>query len=128
MNGAEEITVSLLEAADNFDSGDIWKKMRITIPKHALFNEINDLLFGAESKLMDFAVDSFLFVQPRAQNSSVKTNSYNLRTPTDSELDLKKSLESQFNLLRVCDPIRFPAYFTIFDHRYKITIEKIDDE
>ncbi len=128
LGGAEEITVSLLEAEDNVDTGAIWKKVLVDIPKNALFDEINELLFRAESELMDFAVDSFSSIQPQSQNLSMETSYFRLRTPTDSELDPSKSIESQFNLLRVCDPNRFPGYFRIHGHRYKVKLEKMNDD
>lgn len=47
-NGAESVTLSLLEAEDKVDSGRIWKKMILAIPRHALWHEINESLFNAE--------------------------------------------------------------------------------
>lgn len=128
LDGAEEIIVSLLEADDKVDSGDIWKKVRVTIPKHALYDEINEILFQVESDLMDFAVDSFSLIQPKPQNPSIEASYFRLRTPADSEFNPHESVVDQFNLLRVCDPIRFPAFFKLYGKRYKITIEKMNDE
>ena len=47
LHGSEQITVSLLDAAVKVDCGDIYKKITINIPKSALWEEINDLLFTA---------------------------------------------------------------------------------
>ena len=128
VNGAEEITVSLLEAEDRVDSGAIWKKLRVAVPKHALYDEINEILFRAESDLMDFAVEEFAVVHPKAQDPSVEPSYYARRTPADSEINADQTLASQFDLLRVCDPVRFPAYFWLHGHRYKITIEKTEND
>ena len=35
---------------------------------------------------------------------------YSRRNKEDSELDIKKSIESQFNLFRVCDNEKYPAF------------------
>ena len=59
IHGANEITLSLLEAVDEVDSGDIWKKIKINIPKTALYNKINAFIFDAELVLMDYAVANF---------------------------------------------------------------------
>ncbi|WP_347807462.1 formyltransferase family protein [Pseudomonas sp. CAU 1711] len=126
--GAAGLTVSLLEAQDKVDSGDIWKKVHIDIPPHALYQEINELLFRAESELMDFAVEHFDSVVPMAQDCSIEPTYYPRRGPADSELDPQLTIASQFNLLRVCDPERFPAFFKLHGHRYKLTIERLDDE
>lgn len=128
LNGAEEITVSLLEAEDKVDTGAIWKKIHATIPWHTLYDEINDILFRAESALMDFAVDKFAIVQPRPQDPSIEPSYYPRRTPADSEINPDQTLASQFDLLRVCDPARFPAYFSIHGYRYRISIEKIEND
>lgn len=127
IDGAEEITVSLLEAEDGLDSGAIWKKIRIDIPKHALWDEINALLFDAEIKLIDFAVRVFDDISPVPQDTKIAPTYYLQRTPADSELDPSKSISSQFDRIRVCDPDRFPAFFKLHGKRFKLVLEKIDE-
>lgn len=126
LSGASSITVSLLEAEDAIDSGAIWKKVVVPVPKHALFDEINDLLFEAESQLMSFAIEAFYSVTPEPQNGCVEPCYYPRRTPQDSELDAQKSIAEQFDLLRVCDPQRFPAFFKLHGHTYKVIVEKVE--
>jgi methionyl-tRNA formyltransferase len=125
--GAEFITLSLLEAADQVDSGRIWKKLRIGIPKHMLWDEINAALFEAEIELITFAVDNLATVQPSEQDLSIEPNYYPRRNPGDSRIDPHKSIAEQFDQIRVCDPARFPAIFDLHGHRYKLTLEKIDE-
>ncbi|MFN4238225.1 MAG: formyltransferase family protein [Vogesella sp.] len=127
IEGAEEVTLSLLEANDKVDTGRIWKKMSFPVPKHALWHEINASLFEAEIQLMNYAVDEFHTVEPVEQDLSVKSNYYRLRTPADSEIDPHKSLASQFDVVRVCDPNRFPAFFELHGKKYKLILEKYDD-
>ncbi len=124
VGGAVKITVTLLEAEDKVDSGSIWKKVDVNIPKHALSQEINEILFDVEYQLMTFAVEEFLRVSPVAQ-SSIAPTYYPRREPKDSELDPDKTIASQFDLIRVSDPDRFPAFFKMHGHSYKLTIEKI---
>ncbi len=126
--GAEYLTLSLLEAEDTLDSGAIWKKTRIDIPKHSLWDEINDLLFKAEIDLIDFAIDNFGIVEPKNQIDTSQSQPLRKRTPSDSEIDPSKTISEQFDLIRVCDPNRFPAYFHHLGQRYKIKLEKIDDQ
>ena len=38
---------------------------------------------------------------------------YKKRTPIDSELDINKTVEEQFNLLRIVNNEEFPAFFII---------------
>lgn len=127
IEGAEELTLSLLEARDQVDSGPIWKKIPIHIPKNALWNEINALLFEAEIRLLDYAVQEFGKLTPEQQIESNNATYYRRRTPEDSRVDPEKTIVEQFDLLRVCDPDRYPAFFELHGSRYKIILEKIDD-
>ncbi|WHZ10396.1 MAG: hypothetical protein OJF60_000835 [Burkholderiaceae bacterium] len=124
--GADHITLTLLEAADKVDSGRVWRKQRISIPKHALWDEINARLFEAEIALIDAAVRDFASIEPVEQDPGIEANYYRRRTPADSRIDPHESIEAQFDLIRVCDPVRYPAYFDLHGHRYRITLEKFD--
>lgn len=127
IGGASEITLSLLEVAERLDSGDIWEKSKVQILETDLYDDINKKIFDAELLLMDFAVGNIEKIKPSKQDFSIKATYYKKRTPEDSELDIKKSIEGNFNLLRVCDPSRFPAFFYHEGMRYKLYIEKDDD-
>ncbi|WP_223473514.1 formyltransferase family protein [Pseudomonas sp. BF-B-27] len=127
IEGAHEITLTLLEAEDSVDSGKIWSQISFPLPKHALWNELNERLFDAEIELIDFAVENYEKIEPRPQNLDIKPTYYTRRTPEDSRLDPDNSIASQFNKIRVCDPKRFPAFFELHGHRYKISLEKISD-
>ena len=124
LEGADKITVSLLEAEDQVDSGRIWHQVQFDVPSHALWDEINADLFAAEIELLNFAVNHFSTINPQAQNSHIEPTFYRRRYPEDSRIDAQQSIASQFNQIRVCDPIRFPAYFEMHGCRYKITLEK----
>ncbi len=126
IEGAEEITLSLLEAEDRVDSGRIWQQVCLSVPVDALWDDINTSLFSAEIELINFAVKHFNRIEPQEQDSSIEPTYYPRRTPADSRIDPDQSIVSQFNKIRVCDPDRFPAYFDLHGHRYKITLEKIN--
>lgn len=125
LSGAENIRISLLEAEDEVDSGAIWKKLSVSVPKHALSSEIDALIFSAETALMDFAIEAFETIKPEMQGSAVEPTYYRRRTPDDSRVDPSKSIESQFDLIRVCDPQRYPAFFELHGCRYTIRLEKV---
>ena len=126
IDGATEITLSLLEAEDRVDSGRIWRKLKFPVPKHALWDEINKCLFEAEVELIDFAVREFKTVSPTTQDPSIQPSYYPRRTPADSQIDPSQSIASQFDRIRVCDPNRFPAFFELHGRKYKLILEKID--
>ena len=126
INGADRITLSLLEAEDKVDSGDIWKKIKISIPKLALYEEINKLIFDAEIELMNFAVENFYQIEPYKQ-SAIEPSYWSKRTKKDSEIDIHKSIEEQFDLIRVCDFERFPAFFYKNGKKFRLKIENMEE-
>lgn len=125
LEGANKITVSLLEAEDKVDTGAIWHQENIALEGHELYDEINQKLFDKTIKLMSYALEKKEQIKP-VQQSNDQATYYKKRSPNDSKLDINKSIEEQFNLLRVCDPDRFPAFFEHNGHCYKIKIEKAE--
>lgn len=128
VEGNEEMTLSLLNAEDKVDSGNIWHQIKFSVPKNALWNEINELLFKAEIELINFAVKNINIITPYAQDPNVEPTYYRRRTPDDSRIDPNRSIENQFDQMRICDPVRFPAIFELRGCKYKIILEKIDGE
>ncbi len=126
-NGAAFITLSLIEVQDKVDSGNIWNKICIPIPSTHLWDEINHLLFTSELELMDFALKSYGNIESQPQ-SRVGSTYFRLRTQEDSRLDVNKTIAAQFDLIRVCDPVRFPAFFEYRGQRYKLKLEKFNDQ
>jgi methionyl-tRNA formyltransferase len=125
LSGKDSITLSLLEANEPVDSGDIWKKQIIQLNGLELFDEINELLFNAELNLIEWACKNYKYCCPVPQERL--NNGYlRKRILSDSEVNINESLESQFNLLRVCDPKRFPAFFYKGGQKYTIRIEKYE--
>jgi methionyl-tRNA formyltransferase len=122
-DGARELTVTLLEAEDKVDSGAIWKQERITIHPSWLYDEINVALFKAELDLMDFATANFDRVEPRRQVEKPHKY-YRKRTMDDSRIDPNRSIAEQFNLIRACDPVRFPAFFELNGRKYRLIVER----
>jgi len=123
LNGGNEITVSLLEAEDQVDTGNIWFQKKFKLEGHELLSEINNELFRLELELMSDAVRAFGKIKAIPQG---KSNSEYLRklTPDDSRLDPQKTIAQQFQILRVSDPERHPAFFDFLGNRYIIKIEK----
>ena len=124
LQGARTLTVTLLEAVDAVDAGPIWRQERIPVQGHELHDELNELLFQAEIRLMDWAVQHVPGGTPVPQRDEPPTY-YRQRKPEDSRLDATRSIEEQFDLLRVCDPVRYPAFFDLRGHRYAVTLTKL---
>ena len=99
------------------------RKLAYLFQKKILLDEINELIFDAEFALMDFAIENYNTIVPKKQTDTDSTY-YPKRSPKDSEIDIYKTISEQFDLIRVCDSKRFPAYFYKDGTRFNITIEK----
>lgn len=127
LNGSDAITISLIEAAVNIDTGDIWKKITLPVAKHFLWDEINDVLFQGELELMNWAIQNQAEITPKVQDVSETATYWRRRTEQDSCLEIEKSIAEQFDLLRICDPDRYPAYFEMHGRKYKLRLEYYDE-
>ncbi|BEE05265.1 hypothetical protein VAWG002_24610 [Aeromonas veronii] len=123
VEGKNRILLTLLDAEDKLDSGKIWKQKEIFFDGSELFDEINNKIFSSEIELMSWAIKNIYTSSPFEQVG--EPTFYRKRTPEDSRIDIKKTIDEQFNLLRVADPERYPAFFERNGHTYKIKIEKI---
>jgi methionyl-tRNA formyltransferase len=123
IEGRSTITVTLLEAINQIDTGKIWAQEELSFQGTELYDEINAVLFEVELKLMDYAILNFKKITPKSQSLNSPTW-YPRRTPDDSRIDPSLSISSQFDLLRVADPERYPAFFDLRGQRYEITIRK----
>ncbi|WP_226698678.1 formyltransferase family protein [Qipengyuania gaetbuli] len=126
--GAKVLTLSLIEAADPVDTGDVWAKTQFDVPETALFDEINSLLFDAELKLIDEGIRMVKNGESPSPQAEAGRTWYPRRSPSDSEIDSEKSIAEQFDLLRVADPDRYPAFMNYRGAKYRITLRKMDHD
>ena len=124
LEGKSEIPVTLLNAEDAIDSGDIWHQLVVRFSGHELHDEVNRSIFDAEVALMSWAIRFCDTAIPASQIG--EASFYRRRTPEDSRLDPYRTIESQFELLRVADPGRYPAFFELRGKKYKLTITKME--
>jgi len=124
LEGREKLCISLIEADDPVDSGRIWKKDYVRIAEHYTFEEICREIFLSEMKLMDFGVEAVL-ARKSGEVQTGKPSYYARRTAEDSRVDLDKPIREQFDLLRVADPDRYPAFFDHLGYRYQLVMKKV---
>ena len=121
--GHNEFVLSLLNAEDEVDTGAIWRKQSVRIQPTDLWHEIDAQLFDAELSLISWALDHCDTATPRPQQG--EATYHRRRTPEDSRIDPSKPLRESFNLLRVANPNRYPAWFEIDGQRYSVKLEKL---
>jgi methionyl-tRNA formyltransferase len=122
LEGASEIKVCLIEAADEADAGNIIYKDSIKLKGDELLPEWRAL---QGKKTVELCLRFLNEKNPPAGTKQQGTPSiYKRRTPEDSRLDPEKPLAEQINLLRVVDNERYPAFFEYCGKRYKLVISK----
>lgn len=121
--GVKRIAVTLLDAVDPVDSGAIWQQRSFALQGHELYDEINAKLFDAEFELLDWALAHCAHSQPQAQQG--EPSYYPSRCREDSRINPEQSIAEQFDLLRVADTERYPAFFELHGYRYEIVLKKV---
>jgi methionyl-tRNA formyltransferase len=121
--GQNRIVLSLLNAEDELDSGDIWQQIPIELNGTELHDEIHARLFDAEIQLMSWALENCDKTKPWTQHG--EPSYYRKRSPADSAIDPYRPLAENFDLLRVADPERYPAFFEFRGAKYRIRIERL---
>jgi methionyl-tRNA formyltransferase len=127
LEGKTHVTLSMIEASEVVDKGDIWETIEMKIPKTALYKEINEILFKAEMELIRYVIKQYPNLSKKPQSKLIKPTYYPRRSPKDSELNINKTISEQFNLMRTCDDTRYPAFFLLGGSKYKLTLEKVDE-
>ena len=120
IEGKNRIPITLFEAVEKVDAGRIYLQSFIELTGKELLSEIKDL----QGKMTIDLILKFLknFHKIKGQDQKGDSTYYPKRGPIDSELDIDKSIKNQFNLLRVCDNERYPAFFKIDNKKYIIKI------
>jgi methionyl-tRNA formyltransferase len=124
IEGRSEVVVTLMEAADKVDCGDVWAKRVLRFEGHELFAELCEKLFAAELELMTYAVDHHDIIAPQPQPEN-EGSFYRKRGPEDSRIQPDQSFASAFDLIRASDPVRYPAFFEYRGYRYHVTLTKV---
>lgn len=123
LEGKTKIALTLLEAKNPVDSGPIWKKIWLNFEGTELYDELNEILFNAELALMDFAINNLGNVKKIVQDNG-KATFYPRRYPEHSRIDPNTSIAENFDLLRVSDPSRYPAFFEYRGEFYNVTLRR----
>jgi len=122
LEGKNDITLTLFEAVEAVDAGLIYDQATINFSGHELMDEMR-LSLG--NKINDL-INNFLNHYPNIRGAEPigKESFYRRRTKDDSELNPEKTIAEQFNILRVVDNERYPAFFLYRGHKYILKIFK----
>ena len=109
LEGQNKVYLTLFEANRYIDKGDYYFQEPILFKGTELSDEIRYKQAKKTFELCYKYLNNYETILAKPQNGS--STFYKRRTPKNSEINLKDSIKSQFNLLRVVDNKRYPAFF-----------------
>lgn len=121
LEGNNNIPISLFEAVEDVDAGPIYISDYIKLEGHELNEEIKTLQGKKTIELVNKYVNEYP-LEPLYQQGM--PTYYRKRNEKDNELNIKESIESQFDLFRVVDNERYPIHFYKDGVKYNLKIYK----
>jgi len=127
LEGKNVIPFTMFEAGRGVDDGDIYMQKELSLTGYELNNELR-------KKQANFIIDMCLEFYNNYNDYKIPTpqtgqeNFYKKRSAKDSLLDINRTINEQFNLLRIVNNKDYPAYFYKNNKKYILKIEEIDDE
>jgi methionyl-tRNA formyltransferase len=122
LKGENKVAVTLFEATERVDDGPIYGQIFIEMNGSELIDELREKQAIASMQLLLTFLKAYPAVMSIPQSG--ESSYYPRRRAEDSKLDEKKTIAEQFNLLRVCDNDRYPAFFEINGEKYILKIYK----
>jgi len=125
LEGKNRITFTLFEATKKIDAGKFYFKKKFLFKKILLFNEIKNLQIKYALELISKFIKKYKKTgQVKSYSQIGKSSFYKKRNINMSKLNLKRSINDQINLLRICDNKKFPAFFYYGGKKFTIKIKK----
>ena len=122
LKGKNKIYISLIKATKNVDSGPIYSQNSFILDGTELSDEIRKL----QGLQFLNIIKNFLIKYPNIKfKKQIGRGNYNKRRfPSDSELNINKTIKQQFDHLRINDNKFYPSFFNFKDKKYIIKIFK----
>jgi methionyl-tRNA formyltransferase len=124
LEGSNNIPVSLFEAVEAVDAGNVYIVDYIKLEGHELNDEIKHQQGLLTIKMVKKYINEFdsMIGVPQCNEETF----YPRRKQKENELDVNKTILEQFNLFRVVDNERYPAHFYLNGEKYILKIYKDD--
>jgi methionyl-tRNA formyltransferase len=124
LNGKNDIPISLFEAAERVDSGDVYLRDTMRFEGHELVDELRE---GQGAKVIEMALQfTRAYPNVRGERQQGPESFYSRRTPESSEVRLSDTIEEIFGRLRIADNERYPVFFVRNGVKYVLRVSKAD--
>lgn len=122
LEGKNEITVTLMEASEEVDSGGIYFKRKLTYDGSELYDELREKLGRIIVDMCNEYAGGYKDYEPQPMTGRV--SNYRKRNRADDEIDAYKTIATQFNHFRIADNEKHPLYFKYRNNTYILKIYK----
>ncbi len=122
LKNKKKIYISLIKASMKIDSGDIFLIDSFNLKGIELMNELRSKQAQGRIKIIKRFLKKYPNIKSFKQKG--KGNFNRMRNASDSEININKSIKSQFNLLRICDNEKYPAFFKYKNCKFILKIFK----
>ena len=113
LGGEKELTVSFFKLVEKMDCGPLLGQESCFISRTALLEDLRVMATDLTKKLLDKYLIKFLSGKVRPFDQYGEATLCAKRTAKDSKLDISKSLDQLWDLIRICDNEEYPAWFEI---------------
>jgi len=123
LEGENRIPIVVFEATEELDAGDIYLKDYIYLDGTELYEEIKN----KQGKKTISLILKFLEKYPNIiaiPQANIPETYYERRSTKNDQLDINKSIKENFNLLRIVNNERYPAWFEYKGTKYIVKIYK----
>ncbi|MEO6694986.1 MAG: methionyl-tRNA formyltransferase [Ignavibacteria bacterium] len=125
LEGRDEIVLTLFEARKEFDAGPFYFKKVLKLNGTELYIEMREKLGTIMIAMCTSFIEDIDKLNPTEQTGN--ETFYHRRTTKDDELDIKKSIEEQFNHFRIADNDNHPLHFKYKNRNYILKIYSTDN-
>ena len=125
LNGRNKIIFSLLNINSSSkipDSGNILLKSKIKLRGDELIDEIRNLTVNLYKKMINKFFGFKIDFKGKKQNG--QATYFKRRRLKDSKIKVNQNIKKIFNLLRVVDNTKYPAFFSYKNNKYFLRVSK----
>jgi len=123
LEGKKQIPITLFEADEKIDAGDIYFQEVMIFEGDELLDELHQIQGLATIKLCLKFIHTYPNIKGIKQTGG--STYFPQRTAQDSRVSIHNTIEELFNNFRVADNEKYPVFFEKEGTKYKLKIEKI---
>jgi len=126
LEGKTHFPITLFEAAEHVDAGQIYLQKEMIFTGTELVEDLRKIQGQSTVEICLEFISKYPAIIALARKQQGTESFYPRRTPKDSKLDVSKTIAEQFDLLRIVDNQKYPAWFEYRGKKYKVQIDYFD--